>query len=124
MQYPFEPEPAEVWNCSKGQWQDISSQYSDLFFRVSGVNTSSWGTVQEDLIPHLYQVRHLRCSGKDGGGCAAAKDLKVPMRGESKFIKMDRTGDNDLSFWNSGDEVRPRNMAIKIWKCVNSNEFN
>lgn len=119
VQYPFELEPAKVWNCSKGgQWKDISNQYEGLFFRVSGGNATNWGAIQTESAPYLWLVRQWTC-GSIGSGCSSKyQDVIVPFHGTASPVKVSVSSDFELWFYNSGYEVRPRNMAIKIWKCV------
>lgn len=121
VQYPFELEPKSVLNCSRnGKWKDISKQYDSLFFRVAGSNSTTWKTVQEEDSSYLCQVYHFAC-GAYGKGCNGGYHINIPRNGYSdETIDLSHSNDNTLYFRNCGEEVRPRNMAIKIWKCVES----
>lgn len=56
VQYPFEDEPFHLWNCSRGQWRDISATYADMFFRVGGTQAASMGSIQPESSGGLQQV--------------------------------------------------------------------
>lgn len=121
IQYPHEVEPASLWNCStNGHWVDISNTYADLFFRVNG-NMSTFGALQEENIPRFDKAKSSHC--QRGAGCAWHEgEITIPIGDWSHILNMAADSASSIyrpiSFHTSGGEVRPRNMAIKIWKCV------
>lgn len=116
MQYPFESEPSKLWNCS-GRWQDISGNYSDLFLRVNGA-ASSFGVVQEENFPGLDQVKYEDCRHRKCEKIVQASFQKGTwqevMTGYDYYV----SNIEYLSFHQKDGELRPRNIAVKIWKCV------
>lgn len=125
IQYPFELEPSKIWKCGEsGIWRDISSTYADLFFRVNGPK-SSFGAVQQENAPRLDKVTFTSCN-VDESTCKAGDDSAsfVPVDGWSNrvFVSWYYEVKATMCFFNfyhnSGGEVRPRNMAVKVWKCV------
>ena len=95
-------------------WQEVSSEYSGLFFRVVGGGSLGFGETQDENSPRLTQAGYLV-------GRAQTTSMNIPPGEWSPCLK---TGghkrDADcLSFYVSGGEVRPRNKAIRIWKRTN-----
>jgi len=60
-QLPSQPEPQSIW--PNFNWTDISEEYSGLFFRVLGNNSSSFNLIQEENSPRLIKVRTRQSSG-------------------------------------------------------------
>jgi hypothetical protein len=97
-------------------WNDVSSAYADIFFRVEGNKSGAFGQVQEENSPHLLSIHR-----SDNQGCA--QDITNYATSKGKFtdeICLTPSGGSGayraLSFNISDGEVRPRNMAIRIWK--------
>lgn len=120
VQYPRELEPSEVWNCSGiGVWKDISSQYAGHFFRVLGRNSAAWGSIQQPSSPYLKTLIKWSCGG-EGAGCTNGpkEEIQAQLGGWSDgYLHISHNSDSELDFVHSNDEVKPINMAIKIWKC-------
>ena len=51
---PNQTEPTQIW--PKLKWQEITSQYANLFFRAEGNWTAPFGQVQEESSPRLSIV--------------------------------------------------------------------
>jgi len=113
VQLPNEKSPKEIWPWML--WNDVSSAYAGIFFRVAGGNASSFGQIQEENSPRLIHVsRHLPIHQ-----ARSEIEVNVFSNGEpSVIIDAERSVDRDigLQFTVSDGEVRPRNMAIRIWK--------
>jgi len=112
VQLPNEKSPTEIWPWMT--WNDMSSAYAGVFFRVTGGESASFGQVQEDNAPRLVEVD----SNYFSMGMKQSSPLKTPKGGWSDWIY---SGGQDgssrhLRFQISDGEVRPRNMAIRIWK--------
>jgi hypothetical protein len=100
-------------------WSDVSSQYSGLFFRVLGGNSSSFNVVQEENSPRLTAVNFEENTNKIFGY------INVIANGELSDCVFTGWSSsytdykyNTLRFRVSSEEVRPRNQAIRIWKRV------
>ncbi len=113
IQYPNQALPNEIWPSTG--WSDVSSQYDGVFFRANGGSSSSFGSVQDENSPRLTNI----LSRIDDG--YRAFDINVPPGSWSPRITLGAwSGDNVQSqFLVSGGEVRPRNMAVRIWKRIN-----
>ncbi len=116
VQLPNEKSPTEIWPWMT--WNDVSSAYAGVFFRVTGGEAEAFGQVQEDNSPRLTNVSQAY------GGCGLSFGLYYDTH-EKWHIGDVCTGGNDpkskqasLRFYGKGGEVRPRNMAIRVWKRV------
>lgn len=124
MQYPFEVEPSKLWNCSNGRWVDISNTYANLFFRVNG-NSSIFGEVQKENVPKIEKVKYNYCKWSDNN-CFSDQSEYTFQEGWSHTVSTGYVFSSTLTdavknqFFSTGGEVRPRNMAIRIWKCSKS----
>lgn len=121
VQYPYELPPQEIWKCSvNGLWKEVSNKYAGLFFRVSGKNAPNWKEVQEQFAPHLADVTFDSC-GRFEPKCPNTyrQVISIPdNRAKSGWIYVDSNYNFNFYLEHKHGEVRPRNMAIKIWKCV------
>lgn len=121
IQYPHEVEPINLWNCSNGVWKDISSQYSGLFFRVIGGSSAPWGSIQEASSPYFQKLVKWSC-GEEGTSCTSGTSTEISTRfggSSTYYLDVSRNSDFTLDYYHSDDEVKPTNMAIKVWKCSN-----
>lgn len=127
IQYPFELPPTQLWNCSESQWTDISNTYNGLFFRVLGSNSAAWKQLQDENTTYIQYVRTTdNCD--NGSHCLDLRWDKKPLnKGWSEpmftscYPSSKNANGNDgigMQFYTASGEVRPRNMAVKIWKCV------
>ena len=123
VQLPKEKSPQEIWS-SEIKWTDVSSTYECIFFRVVGSKTQTFGKVQEDFLPYIDKVSYF-CQGKYGTNspCSYVTEAHIPRGGGWSgdlytAIKFKKPGNDNqsISFHFSGGEVRPRNMAVRVWK--------
>jgi hypothetical protein len=115
VQLPNDKSPSEIWPWMK--WNEVSSAYAGVFFRVTGGGAATFGQVQEENSPQLTNVESpVRCNG-------AGESTKVASNSWSDYVITGNTEgpcgkDRGMRFHISGGEVRPRNMAIRVWKRI------
>ncbi len=146
VQLPKEKAPQEIWSSSELelQWTDISPSYESTFFRVAGSKAAPFGEVQEDFSPFIDQVNYENCEHTETYGqtkCSddsfhyywnAQLDRESPSSWSGRVLSAHAyysslegqlaedtsttqwTG--TLNFHSVGGEVRPKNMAVKVWK--------
>jgi len=124
-QLPHNKPPQEIWPQMK--WNDISGQYKDLFFRVVGDKSESFGKIQEENAPILTKVEaNTSYWIKNEVDKQKAKwDTSFPKNGWSDWVftgswvvLSDPTA-TFTRFFNSGGEIHPKNIAIKVWQRIN-----
>ncbi len=118
IQLPNRNSPQEIWPSMT--WTDISTQYSNVFFRVLGDKTASFGNVQEENVNKITNIISRYGSyGNVPSWGPSYMDVTCPESGWSEWIWFGNSeGGRSIfnQFYYSGGEVRPRNMAIKVWK--------
>ena len=132
VQLPNEKPPSDIWPQFK--WQDISDSYPGIFFRVVGGEADEFGKTQTDNSPHITRLYRSRTFGNNrdypqndpnqpvcnGGNYEC--DIEMPKSGKSDWIWLSNDGSYTISSWlrleSSGGEVRPKNMAIRVWKRI------
>lgn len=123
IQLPKEKSPQEVW--PNLIWTDVSTQYDSTFFRVAGSKTASFGSIQEEFSPYISRIKFDWCIGpscKEG-----IFDSTLPRNGgwSGDILAAGLTHGTKLkyfsylNFYTTAGEVRPRNMAVKVWKRTN-----
>jgi hypothetical protein len=110
VQLPNEKSPTEIWPWMT--WKDITSAYAGLFFRAEGGGSEKFGNVQGDDSPRLISVKD------DVTECKRSVQNIVPGTWSSPIASGKDGCDSilGLQFLLSSVEVRPRNMAIRVWK--------
>ncbi len=120
VQLPKEKSPQEIWPWMS--WTDVSDQYDSTFFRVAGSKAKEFGTVQEEFSPHINEIKNSVCRGSNcpWGILKTAIPQSNGWTGEiftSGRTKFDVNGETmAMNFHTATGEVRPRNMAVKVWK--------
>ncbi len=110
VQLPNEKSPTEVWPWMI--WKDITSVYAGLFFRAEGVDSAPFGEKQNENCPRFTAV-----SSQYGYDSFDQRNELVAGEKSKKIYTGGDTGTQiSLIFEMSGGEVRPRNMAIRVWK--------
>lgn len=118
VQLPKERLPSEIWPWLG--WKDITSEYAGVFFRAEGGNSSLFGNIQEENSPRMITVQI-------DSVASGSLESKIDLQADNQMSKAIRTaiytagdfrGQLGLRFRVSSGEVRPRNMAIRIWKRV------
>lgn len=112
VQLPKDKPPQEIWPQLK--WQDVSAAYAGVFFRVNGGGASTFGQVQGQSIPTM----HIQTVWGAGPGVDSVDSYFH----FDKWSDWFQTGDHKpqeprrARFSWMSEELRPRNMAIRIWK--------
>ena len=122
MQIPNEKSPNEIWPELK--WLDISDSYAGVFFRVEGGKSAQFGQVQDENVPRLDTFMMDRNDSPENNSgqpyCGQYHcDNDIPKYGNSTWIwigKCDSGVNRWVKFHSSDGEIRPKNMAIKVWK--------
>jgi hypothetical protein len=118
VQLPDQKDPNEIWATMK--WTDISTQYANVFFRVFGDKTEAFGKIQDENISMISKIQ-----SKFGNDPSVRNnghsyyDISCPKSDWSDWIFTGfNEGKNSVMnrFYYSGGEVRPKNMAIRVWK--------
>jgi Lectin C-type domain len=115
VQLPKEKSPTSIWSWMT--WKDVTSDYAGLFFRAEGGEAATFGQVQQDNAPRLVEVntqliRFIKSNQTNWW------NNTIPRGGWSNWVfNGGNSGEEvDMRFQVSGGEVRPRNMAIRVWK--------
>jgi len=116
VQLPMDKSPTEIYPeliYPDLIWTDVTAQYEGLFFRAGGGNAEAFGTIQEADSPRLSGIQY-HAGGGDNSSvsvCPGTWSLRVRTGG--------RAADNDgMNVLVTDAEVRPRNMAMKVWKRI------
>lgn len=113
FEFHGQPAPSSIW--SQHQWEDVSSTYSGLFFRIVGGEAAEFGKIQGGNTNRITQV-------EEGGKGYPPHLISLPAGAWSPWVSMGE--ENSINqyasrrYYTSGGEIRPRNTAIRIWKRV------
>ncbi|XP_054154855.1 uncharacterized protein LOC128953395 [Oppia nitens] len=118
VQLPGQQLPSQLWPAESVKWQEITADYEGLFFRVLGAGSAPFGQLQSaNSSGQLSTIRSRSCyTGNHGSEC---DDFitEIPESGWSpEFIRKDFS--NDMYFYMTSGENRPRNTAIRIFKRI------
>ena len=127
MQLPGEQPPSAIWPWLT--WSDVSASLAGVFFRVAGGGAAEFGQVQPDNSPRLVKVERSRDGGSSVYNTVPMNSTVLPSgdaASNSYASGWIHTGSNSQSYYLinekylrfhlSGGEVRPRNMAVRVWK--------
>ncbi|KAI2804069.1 hypothetical protein BLOT_008214 [Blomia tropicalis] len=114
VQLSNQQKPKDIW--LNVEWKDVTSEYSGLFFRAEGGDAAEFGTIQEDNAPRVTTV----FNNYYGGQLYYNRNFPLPIGSFSQYIFTGDQGRSNvaLKFFTSDGEVRPRNMAMRIWKRI------
>ncbi len=124
MQLRGQSTPDVLFNTT-GKWQDISNQFAGEFFRVSGGNSASFGSVQNEGLPNIT-------GSISGAICMDTSNVSGSFNASSSFVRAYALngggiqGYRNLNFYASSSNglygasahVTPYNSAIRIWKKI------
>ncbi len=115
VQLPKEKSPQEIWPWMS--WSDVSDQYDSTFFRVAGNKAADFGAVQEEFSPYIDEIKY-----NYSPSSSETRDAKISRNGGwtgdvlTAWAKDGADYRGYLNFHTAAGEVRPRNMAVKVWK--------
>ena len=100
---------------------DLTADYAGVFFRAGGGEAAPFGEIQMENTTRIGKIFSVldndvvRHNVADGW-----HNTTVPLHGQSKwFYSGSMTGTNIfVSVELTGGEVRPKNMAMKIWRRI------
>jgi len=121
-QLPGQTDPQAIWPSFR--WSEISSDYSGLFFRVLGGNSSHFGTVQKDNSREITKINFKFYNTNDNGYYSVRDSviLDKPVNDIIQSAKSNFQGNlpdrNGLLIEKEQGEIRPVNQAVKIWKRI------
>lgn len=115
VQLSDQPEPHNLWESMI--WSDISAEYAGLFFRVLGGGSAHFNVTQAESSPRLSQVESYSMNPR-------RVSIDIPSNGWSQAISAGSPPGLFVNWWGlrffqSTDELRPRNKAVRIWKRIN-----
>lgn len=114
VQLPRQQEPKILWPAF--YWSDVTCQYAGYFFRAEGGGSEPFGYSQGDNAPRIAEIQVTT------DRIERFKEHAYFYPGQwNDYIKTGdgyRASKDGFSMRLSGGEVRPKNMAIKIWKRV------
>lgn len=127
VQLPKEKSPLEIW--PRLVWTDVSANYDSTFFRVVGSKTAAFGQAQEESLPHIDKVTSQWCELTSDYACTkdvGHVDRSISLSSKAGwservwavhgYLDGSKHYGDYYQFHNSGDEVRPKNMAVRVWK--------
>ncbi len=125
VQLPKDKAPTELWpslTCT-----DVSSNYEGVFFRVVGGGAGSFGVVQQENAPRLEMIHtgFIEHKIKNLHG-DSSNNVSIPVTGWSDGVGTGSTGSVAVytNFKHSDiAEIRPKNMAIKVYKRTAKTNF-
>jgi hypothetical protein len=118
VQLPSQPVPKTLWPIV--QWKDVTSEYAGLFFRAEGGGSEAFGTIQSENSPRLIEARyghHDTCNNDYHNVYIYPNGLWSNWV-TSSTESIGWTVLTCMSLKVSSGEVRPRNMAIRVWKRI------
>lgn len=112
-QLPFEKMPNELWPWT--HWNEVSSTYAGVFFRVVGGDAKGFNATQAENSPRVTSIDFSSSSSE-----STYFSVSLTPGFWSNYAN---SGGYDghwvgMKFYVSSGEVRPRNMAIRIWKRI------
>ncbi|XP_054154842.1 macrophage mannose receptor 1-like [Oppia nitens] len=109
-----QPEPSELWPGVK--WQDVTSDYSGLFFRAEGSGSEPFGQIQAANWSRLAAVNTHKWAISD------------PTDTVYEFTNLENIGwsddiingnfPNEMYLYFTSTDNRPRNQAIRLFKRI------
>lgn len=124
IEYYAQASPQTLWPSAT--WNDVTDEYSGLFFRALGGNSESWGLEQNECAPRITEMEYKEKGSQRNTSNKWPSPNTISANGWSSY------GFAGYSYWNPHDqefyealrfntadcEVRPKNQAIRIWKRI------
>ena len=127
VQLPHEKGPGEFW--PEITWKDVTQDYAGVFFRAGGGEAAPFGEIQMENTKRIEKINHLWDGIEEW---RKVKSQRAPSQNgnitlntsSSLWIETGAFGSGNtnyryLNFESNVGDVRPKNMAIKIWRRVN-----
>ena len=127
VQLPHEKGPSEFW--PEMTWKDVTADYAGVFFRAGGGEASPFGEIQMENTKRISKIDFLWNNDPEW---QKVKDQRTPNQNgnislntsSSLWIGTGGFGSGNtnyryMNFESNVGEVRPKNMAIKIWRRIN-----
>ncbi|CAG7820589.1 unnamed protein product [Allacma fusca] len=107
---PHQQDPNTLWPAAA--WLDISETYAGLFFRVLGGKSADFGVMQNEDAPRVDRI-----VTRNRDGLNPDREVKLEP-GKCSLIGSGgrRFGWTCLDICVVGEEIRPVNKAVKVWK--------
>ena len=107
--------PNKFW--PDNNWQDVSEQYAGLFFRVEGGKSRAFGRTQEQSYSDVVEIEN-----SVNTKIQSKVNITLIPGQWSEYLRTGGTEANKkrigISFHVTKDEVRPKNSAFRLWKCL------
>ena len=111
VQLSGQNDPQTLWPNT--HWNNVSPNYSGLFFRAEGGNASSFGTTQQEQTQTLFVKAEYPQKNYQHN---VERAITSVYSSTSLFAGGDYGNHaSTLNFKHSTDEIRPHNQAIRIW---------
>lgn len=117
VQLPKEAVPEHIW--PKAKWTEVTAAYAGVFFRAEGAGSEAFGAgVQAENVRRISRLEYVATAET---GNVWSTVLTTEKEGHFT-VKTGVYSENNYGAQTafkvdiSGGELRPRNMAIKIWK--------
>ncbi|XP_054165758.1 uncharacterized protein LOC128963279 [Oppia nitens] len=111
IQLPDQMKPSDIW--PQFNWLDISQAYEGLFLRIMGGQSGRFGEIQEPQAPHLVGVKSYGMHGLPN-----VEDIHEEAIHANNQWSDGHYNGFPVAFKVSSGEVRPKNIAVKIWRRV------
>ena len=119
VQLPNQSEPQTLWPTV--EWENVTSEYAGFFFRAEGGNSSKFGDTQNENIPTICYAKYNYTPFKfnefeTSFDFSPGSYVRLKTGVYKEHIHTNYDSETGLEIKTSSGEVRPRNMAIRIWK--------
>ena len=116
-QYPLSPSPEEIWPQMK--WTQITEKYAGYFFRAEGQGSEKFGTSQSANQSYISDIKVQSVSYSKWLSDSYTRYYTTAsidkQGGKWTDINPEHLFDQVWVYMTPG-EVRPKNMAVRIWK--------
>lgn len=128
LQLPYEKPPTEIWPSLT--WENVNADYNGVFFRVLGNKSNSFNDIQYENSPRLQTIYSNAFGSKDDPRFTkGSAEIKIGEKSKDIICGTIALGDGNvwqsanseqrtIKFRHSDGEVRPKNVAINVWKRV------
>lgn len=126
VQFPDQRTPQELFTGGTAVWSDITVEYAGLFFRAEGGSSEQFEAgEQTQSSPKITEASMV---GNMNSLIGTSGTITLPLGNWSNYLWSGHYTSfyasnyydkfYSMRFFTSGDEVRPKNVSIKIWKRI------